>query len=128
MMQKKVQCPVCHTFLSVSGEPGEVVHIACSSCGTAGKVTFPKQFTSKPMTAIEVTHLTKVYGGTAAVDDISFSVHKGEVFAFLGPNGAGKTTTVEMIEAIRTPTAGAPRADSRSHRKAVNTGPGTEAV
>ncbi len=106
MIQKKVQCPVCHTPLSVSGEPGEVVRITCSSCGTVGKVTFPKQSTSKPTTAIEVTHLTKVYGDTAAVDDISFSVHKGEVFAFLGPNGAGKTTTVEMIEAIRTPTAG----------------------
>jgi ABC-2 type transport system ATP-binding protein len=56
--------------------------------------------------AIEVTHLTKVYGDLRAVDDISFSVQKGEVFAFLGPNGAGKTTTVEMIETIRTPTAG----------------------
>ncbi|MBN2066769.1 MAG: ABC transporter ATP-binding protein [Candidatus Thermoplasmatota archaeon] len=51
-------------------------------------------------------HLTKAYGGIAAVDDISFSVNKGEVFAFLGPNGAGKTTTVEMIESIRTPESG----------------------
>ncbi len=55
---------------------------------------------------IEVEHLTKRYGELLAVNDISFSVRKGEVFAFLGPNGAGKTTTVEIIETIRTPTSG----------------------
>jgi ABC-2 type transport system ATP-binding protein len=56
--------------------------------------------------AIEVDKLTKRYGDLLAVDDISFTVRKGEVFAFLGPNGAGKTTTVEIIETIRTPTSG----------------------
>lgn len=56
--------------------------------------------------AIEVKKLTKRYGDLLAVNDISFTVRKGEVFAFLGPNGAGKTTTVEIIEAIRTPTSG----------------------
>jgi len=56
--------------------------------------------------AIEVEGLTKVYGDLKAVDNISFKVKKGEVFAFLGPNGAGKTTTVEMIEGIRSPTSG----------------------
>jgi ABC-2 type transport system ATP-binding protein len=56
--------------------------------------------------AIEVDQLTKRYGDLRAVDDISFIVRKGEVFAFLGPNGAGKTTTVEIIETIRTPTSG----------------------
>jgi ABC-2 type transport system ATP-binding protein len=55
---------------------------------------------------IEVEHLTKRYGDLLAVDDISFTVRKGEVFAFLGPNGAGKTTTVEIIETIRPPTSG----------------------
>jgi len=55
---------------------------------------------------IEVEHLTKRYGGLLAVNGISFTVRKGEVFAFLGPNGAGKTTTVEIIETIRTPTSG----------------------
>jgi ABC-2 type transport system ATP-binding protein len=55
---------------------------------------------------IEVENLTKRYGDLLAVNDISFSVRKGEVFAFLGPNGAGKTTTVEIIETIRTPTSG----------------------
>jgi len=56
--------------------------------------------------AIEVEKLTKRYGNLLAVNDISFTVSKGEVFAFLGPNGAGKTTTVEIIETIRTPTSG----------------------
>ena len=52
--------------------------------------------------AIKVEHLTKTYGDVMAVDDISFTVEEGAVFAFLGPNGAGKTTTVEIIEMIRT--------------------------
>jgi ABC-2 type transport system ATP-binding protein len=56
--------------------------------------------------AIEVERLTKRYGALLAVNDISFTVRKGEVFAFLGANGAGKTTTVEIIETIRTPTSG----------------------
>jgi ABC-2 type transport system ATP-binding protein len=55
---------------------------------------------------IEVENLTKRYGELLAVNDISFTVRKGEVFAFLGANGAGKTTTVEIIETLRTPTSG----------------------
>ncbi len=56
--------------------------------------------------AIDVENLTKRYGDLLAVNDISFTVRTGEVFAFLGPNGAGKTTTVEVIDTIRTPTSG----------------------
>lgn len=56
--------------------------------------------------AIEVENLTKRYGELLAVNDVSFTVQKGEVFAFLGANGAGKTTTVEIIETIRKPTSG----------------------
>jgi ABC-2 type transport system ATP-binding protein len=59
--------------------------------------------------AVEVERLTKCYGDLLAVNDISFHVRTGEVFAFLGPNGAGKTTTVEIIETIRTPTSGTVR-------------------
>ncbi len=51
--------------------------------------------------------LTKRYGGTRAVEGISFEVQQGEVFALLGPNGAGKTTTLEVLEGIRPPTGGA---------------------
>ncbi len=46
---------------------------------------------------IEVQNLTKRYGEFSAVDRISFSVPKGEIFGFLGPNGAGKTTTIKML-------------------------------
>jgi ABC-2 type transport system ATP-binding protein len=56
--------------------------------------------------AIVVEALTKRYGDLRAVNDVSFTVRQGELFAFLGPNGAGKTTTVEIIETIRTPTSG----------------------
>jgi ABC-2 type transport system ATP-binding protein len=56
--------------------------------------------------AIKVENLTKRYGDLPAVNDISFTVNKGEVFALLGPNGAGKTTTVEIMDTIRTPTSG----------------------
>lgn len=46
---------------------------------------------------IEVSHLTKIFNGTPAVDDISFQVLRGELLGFLGPNGAGKTTTIAML-------------------------------
>jgi len=59
--------------------------------------------------AIVVEALTKRYGDMAAVNDVSFTVKTGEVFAFLGPNGAGKTTTVEIVETIRMPTSGSVR-------------------
>jgi len=55
---------------------------------------------------VEVSSLVKQYGSLRAVDDISFELYEGEVFAFLGPNGAGKTTTVEVIECIRPLTSG----------------------
>ena len=55
---------------------------------------------------IEVNNLEKKYGDVNAVNGISFSVERGEVFAILGPNGAGKTTTVEMIEGLRKPNSG----------------------
>jgi ABC-2 type transport system ATP-binding protein len=56
--------------------------------------------------AIEVSHLTKVFGARTAVSDVSFSVASGEVFGFLGPNGAGKTTTVRILGTLISPTAG----------------------
>lgn len=53
------------------------------------------------MSAIEVSVLRKSYGELRAVDEISFSVNRGEVFSLLGPNGAGKTATIEILEGIR---------------------------
>jgi ABC-2 type transport system ATP-binding protein len=55
---------------------------------------------------VQVEKLSKKYKDTVAVNGISFSLAKGEVFAFLGPNGAGKTTTVEILECLRAPTGG----------------------
>lgn len=55
---------------------------------------------------IEVKGLVKKFGNFIAVDDISFSVSKGEIFAFLGPNGAGKTTTIKMLTTLLRPTSG----------------------
>jgi ABC-2 type transport system ATP-binding protein len=55
---------------------------------------------------VQVERLSKKYKDTLAVNGISFSLSKGEVFAFLGPNGAGKTTTVEILECLRAPTGG----------------------
>jgi len=49
---------------------------------------------------IEVSHLTKVFAGATAVDEISFQVDRGELLGFLGPNGAGKTTTIAMLLGI----------------------------
>ena len=58
------------------------------------------------MNAIEVSNLKKYFGKTHAVDDVSFSVEKGEIFGFLGPNGAGKTTTIRCLMNFLKPTAG----------------------
>ncbi|NVO30031.1 gliding motility-associated ABC transporter ATP-binding subunit GldA [Hymenobacter lapidiphilus] len=55
---------------------------------------------------VEVQHLTKTFGSQAAVDDISFSVGKGEILGFLGPNGAGKSTTMKMALGYLPPSAG----------------------
>jgi ABC-2 type transport system ATP-binding protein len=58
------------------------------------------------VSAIDVNGLRKTYGSVKAVDDLSFTVERGEVFALLGPNGAGKTTTVEILEGHRRRDAG----------------------
>jgi ABC-2 type transport system ATP-binding protein len=55
---------------------------------------------------IKVENLTKEYGLTRAVDQVTFSVHKGEVLGFLGPNGAGKSTTMKILTCYLAPTSG----------------------
>jgi ABC-2 type transport system ATP-binding protein len=55
---------------------------------------------------IEVENLIKKYGDFTAVDDVSFEVKQGEIFAFLGPNGAGKTTTIKILTTLTDPTSG----------------------
>ncbi|GHF75703.1 MULTISPECIES: ABC transporter ATP-binding protein [Deinococcus] len=58
---------------------------------------------------IEVQHYTKRFGRVAAVDDLSFTVHPGEIFGLLGSNGAGKTTTIRALVGLTRPTAGTVR-------------------
>lgn len=55
---------------------------------------------------ISVKNIVKKFGDFTAVDDVSFEVQKGEIFAFLGPNGAGKTTTIKMLTTLLHPTTG----------------------
>lgn len=55
---------------------------------------------------ISVSHLVKAFGSFHAVDDISFSVHRGEIFGFLGANGAGKTTAMHILTGLNQPTSG----------------------
>jgi ABC-2 type transport system ATP-binding protein len=55
---------------------------------------------------IRVDNLVKTFGEVKAVDNVSFEVRAGEIFAFLGPNGAGKTTTIQMLTTLQRPTSG----------------------
>jgi ABC-2 type transport system ATP-binding protein len=78
------------------------------------------------MAVIEVANLHKRYGQQVAVDDVSFTVERGEIFGILGPNGAGKTTTVECVEGLRTADSGSisilgldPRRDESELRRRV---------
>jgi len=58
------------------------------------------------MSVITLENITKVFGGTKAVDGVSFSVQPGKIYGILGPNGAGKTTTIRMINHIMIPDSG----------------------
>ena len=60
---------------------------------------------------IRVQNLVKTFGTFTAVNDVSFNVAEGEIFAFLGPNGAGKTTTIKMLTTLLKPTSGSIQLD-----------------
>ncbi|MFF4620418.1 ABC transporter ATP-binding protein [Nonomuraea jabiensis] len=67
------------------------------------------------MSAIRATNLSKRYGGTTAVSDLSFDVEPGQVTGFLGPNGAGKSTTMRMILGLDRPSGGSVLVDGRPY-------------
>lgn len=72
--------------------------------------------------AVSVRSMTKSFSGRTVVDDLSFDVQKGEVFALLGHNGAGKSTTIDLILGLKAPEAGTARIlgmDAAKHRKQV---------
>jgi ABC-2 type transport system ATP-binding protein len=58
------------------------------------------------MSVIEVNHLTKYYGKSRGIVDVSFNVEEGEIFGFIGPNGAGKSTTIRLFLSLIFPTSG----------------------
>ena len=72
-----------------------------------GEAVIATQQQTEPV--IEVEHLVKAFGDFHAVDDISFTVKKGEIFGFLGANGAGKTTAMHMLTGLNQPTSGTGR-------------------
>ena len=67
--------------------------------------------TSTTGARIEISGLTKRFGGFVAVDDLTFTVEPGRITGFLGPNGAGKTTTLRMLLDLVHPTSGSTRID-----------------
>lgn len=101
------KCPQCSTIGGYIGSPGEQLIVTCAACNTQGRITIP---TSIPQTmngnAIEITHLRKLFKDFPAVDDVTFTVKKGEIFGLLGPNGAGKSTIIRMLCTLTRPTDG----------------------
>ena len=80
----------------------ELVRVTTSLSATAtrgadGRMSMPNASTARSQDGLRVVHLTKQFGNLTAVDNISFGVQRGEVFALLGPNGAGKSTTISII-------------------------------
>jgi ABC-2 type transport system ATP-binding protein len=68
--------------------------------------TFTREEEEKNMSIIEVSHLTKYYGKSRGIIDVSFNVEEGEIFGFIGPNGAGKSTTIRLFLSLIYPTKG----------------------
>ena len=94
-------------FASIFNPPGLTPR--SSSAGLQGKNPSPKERGVMGEAVISVSHLVKAFGDFHAVDDISFSVKRGEIFGFLGANGAGKTTAMHMLTGLNQPTSGTGR-------------------
>lgn len=88
--------------------------------GIPDTISESAEVTSKPDVAVEVENLTKRYGPTTAVDDLSFSIDRGTIAGFLGPNGAGKTTTFKMLVGLASPTSGMARVLGQDYRQLQN--------
>ena len=107
MMTTTVACPQCKTEINIQGNPGERIELTCPACKICGFFKFPEELPTQTISdVIDVKHLTKYYGKIKGIDDLTFSVKKGEIFGFLGPNGAGKTTTIRTLLGYLYPTKG----------------------
>ena len=91
----------------MGGQPGSDVRRVRGAPSGSSAHTPPAGSASAPV--IEAIDLRKRYGDVTAVDGVSFTVQRGEIFGLLGPNGAGKTTTVEILEGLRRPDGGTAR-------------------
>jgi ABC-2 type transport system ATP-binding protein len=108
MLQKQLMCPNCKNIINIEGKSGEKVFITCPRCNTKGYYLFIKKELLQKTTSnvIETKNLTKFYGKIKGIENLTFSVKKGEIFGFLGPNGAGKTTTIRTLLGYLKPTSG----------------------
>ena len=110
MVTKLFVCPYCKTEMSFKGNPGERIQVVCPKCNKKGIASFPavqtKTSTEAIEDVIEIKNLTKYYRKIKGVENLSFSVKKGEIFGFLGPNGAGKTTAIRTLLGYLRPTGG----------------------
>ena len=95
---------VLDRFKDIFNPPGITRKQNCSK-GDAREMEGTSKGQESP-NVIEVSHLVKAFGSFHAVDDISFTVKKGEIFGFLGANGAGKTTAMHMLTGLNQPTSG----------------------
>jgi ABC-2 type transport system ATP-binding protein len=108
-ISRNFKCPSCGHVAAFSGRPNERVIVTCQSCSTKGTIILPPSLISPKFmngNAIEISHLKKMFGDFTAVDDVSFTVKRGEIFGLLGPNGAGKSTIIRMLCTLTRPTAG----------------------
>jgi ABC-2 type transport system ATP-binding protein len=105
-IHRTVKCPRCKQLVEITGRPGEKKIVICRQCGVKGFFQFDELSTKDQQNVIEIYNLTKKYKDITAVDSISFTVKKGEIFGFLGPNGAGKTTTIRTLLGLLNPDKG----------------------
>lgn len=125
LKERGITIVVATPYLDEVGRCGRVAFLRegrLAGIGTPGEVLarFRDIFCPEPLApvahadeadrpVIEVEHLVKAFGTFRAVDDISFSVRRGEIFGFLGANGAGKTTAMHILTGLDRPTAGRAR-------------------
>ncbi|HEC81910.1 MAG TPA: ATP-binding cassette domain-containing protein, partial [Thermoplasmatales archaeon] len=95
MTTKLLMCPYCGNTISIEEQPVDKIYLVCPKCGKKGVVRFKRKNSMDSILWVKI--LTKYYNNHLAVNNVSFSVKKGEIFGFLGPNGAGKTTTIKAM-------------------------------